>query len=211
MTPETADTTQAPAVGVPRLVRLTDEVRGMYCKFAAGEVVMHTLYDNGLARLERQPWRNSLAISNVHVTSERWLDYEVIESRTTTILPAAANEMTMENETEKLVPLGSDDLLAALRLRDEWRLTIGNRIKVAVESICRDVEREGVMPIITVQTTPEGVYGGPPRNVRAAVTVEFVPISKGWTGLREKDGNHYGPANEKGQRTRSAGETKQEN
>lgn len=79
MTPETVDTTPAPAVGVPRLVRLTDEVRGMYCKFAAGEVVMHTLYDNGLARLERQPWRNSLTISNVYVTDERWLDYEVIE------------------------------------------------------------------------------------------------------------------------------------
>lgn len=101
----------------------------------------------------------------------------------------------MSDPNNQEIAVGRDDLLAALKLRDEWRLVIGNRIKTAVESICRDVEREGVMPIITVQTTPEGVYGGPPRNVRAAVTVEFVPITKGWAGLREKDGNHYGPAN----------------
>ena len=68
----------AHVVGVSRRVRLLDEVRGMYCEFAAGDVVMHTLYSDGLARLERQPWRNSLKISNVIVTDERWLDYEVI-------------------------------------------------------------------------------------------------------------------------------------
>jgi len=68
---------EAGAVGVPRLVRLLEDVGGMYCKFAAGEVVKHTLHRHGMAKLERVPWRNSLTISNILITDERWLAYEV--------------------------------------------------------------------------------------------------------------------------------------
>jgi hypothetical protein len=60
-------------------VRLREYVGGQYCQFQSGDEVLHTTHDNGLARLERQPWRNSLTISNVLVTDERWLVYEVIE------------------------------------------------------------------------------------------------------------------------------------
>jgi len=67
----------------------------------------------------------------------------------------------------------SGDLLAALERVASARIEVGTRIKAAVEEICRDAEKLGVLPIVEVKTSPEIVCGGFPRNVQAHVTVEF--------------------------------------
>jgi hypothetical protein len=67
----------------------------------------------------------------------------------------------------------SMSLIKVEEVRNRRRYEIGLKIKEAVESICREVEAEGVLPIITVQTSPVGCYGGPSRRVSAGVTVEF--------------------------------------
>lgn len=56
------------------------------------------------------------------------------------------------------------------------KLDLGNAVKQAVE---KSVERwhdrwpGKVLPVITVKTSPEIVYGGRPRRVTAHVTVDF--------------------------------------
>jgi hypothetical protein len=61
------------------------------------------------------------------------------------------------------------------KLRNAKKLEVGERIKVAVESICRDVElTDEVLPIVNLATSPHEVYGGHPRKVTAHVTVDFL-------------------------------------
>ena len=72
--------------------------------------------------------------------------------------------------------LASHDLLAALDVISTAKLDLRNSVKQAVE---KAVERwhdrwpGKVLPIITVNTTPETVDGGRTRRVAARVSVEF--------------------------------------
>jgi hypothetical protein len=65
------------------------------------------------------------------------------------------------------------DLAAALARVTAARQEVATRIRLAVEEICRDTEKQGLLPIVELRTSPEIVYGGLPRSVKAHVTVEF--------------------------------------
>lgn len=61
------------------------------------------------------------------------------------------------------------------KVRNDKKAEIGYRIKSAVEEICREVQEvEEVLPIVSVTTSPESVYGGFSRKVTAHVTVDFI-------------------------------------
>lgn len=62
---------------------------------------------------------------------------------------------------------------AALARVTAARQEVATRIRLAVEEICRDTERQGLLPIVELKTSPEIVYGGFPRGVKVHVTVEF--------------------------------------
>jgi len=60
------------------------------------------------------------------------------------------------------------------QLRNEKKAEVAQKIKDAVEAICREVEADGVMAVVDVRTSAEPVYGGHSRRVRANVTVDFM-------------------------------------
>jgi hypothetical protein len=61
------------------------------------------------------------------------------------------------------------------KFRNAKKLEVGERIKAAVEAICRDVElTDEVLPIVNLANSPQEVYGGHPRKVTAHVTVDFL-------------------------------------
>ena len=68
------------------------------------------------------------------------------------------------------------DLLAVLDALNVAKLDLGNAVKQAVETAVErwhDRYPGKVLPIITVKTSPEIVYGGKPRRVTAHVTVDL--------------------------------------
>ena len=81
-----------------------------------------------------------------------------------------------ENSENPQKAVANDDLLAALNSVAAAKLDLGNSVKQAVEcAVQRWHERQlsKVLPVITVKTSPEIVYGGHPRRVTAHVTVDF--------------------------------------
>lgn len=67
-------------------------------------------------------------------------------------------------------------LKQAIKIQAARSDEIRRRLEVAVENICREVEGDGVLAIVTVDTTPEAVYGGRPRRVKARANVRFVLV-----------------------------------
>ena len=77
---------------------------------------------------------------------------------------------------DSVMAVANDPLLAALDSVAAAKLDLGNAVKQAVEcAVQRWHERQlsKVLPVITVKTSPEIVYGGHPRRVTAHVTVDF--------------------------------------
>lgn len=76
------------------------------------------------------------------------------------------------------------DLEAAIKLQEKAAADLAQLLVETVEAICRGVESTGVMPIISLTTEPEGVYGGYPRRVKASVGVTFRRVGKGYDPLK---------------------------
>lgn len=66
-----------------------------------------------------------------------------------------------------------EDLAAAMKAVNDFKLELGLKVKKAVEEICREAEKRGVLPVISVATSPETACEGLPRSVTAHVAVDL--------------------------------------